>query len=207
MTDEVGTEQPKERGNPELAQIKAKVGEMAKGLPKPLQQSYDSIVHAGMKLMWSDETGKLMDEYLQSIQNPQDVPNRVAHLIIKGLSIIIQQANIPADLGDPFYAASMLAGKYLMCDALEYVEAQKGIEIDNPIIDQTTKELTSGLFKLYGIDEGKMQGATELAEKYAGHRERFKENGARPPVEGGGEVVPMKKPEEEQGQGLLNSAV
>jgi len=194
MPNAVGTEPRAARGNPDIAAIKAKVGELAKGLPAPLQKSYESIVTAGMKLMWSDQTSQLMDQYLKGIQSPAEVPNHVAHLIIKGISIIIQQAKIPPDMADPFYAASMLASKYLMCDALEYVEAQVGIPVDRPLIDQTTQALTSGLFKLYGIDGAKMQAAAEQADQVMA-------KGKTPT-----NATPSPQPVPSDGAGLLNQA-
>lgn len=187
------------RGNPDLAAIKAETVKMARQLSQPLRKSYDMIVQAGMKLMWSDQTTQLMDQYLKGIQSAADVPNRVAHLILKGISIMIQQAQIKPDLADPFYAASMLASKYLMCDALEYVEAQVGIPVDRPLIDQTTKALTGGMFAMYGIDQAKMQTAVQ-------HTEEVTRKGGAKPTQPAAQPTPSPRPAPDAGTGLLNQA-
>jgi hypothetical protein len=194
MPDAVGST----RGNPDLAAIKAETVKMAKQLSQPLQKSYDMIVQAGMKLMWSDQTNQLMDQYLKGMQSPAEVPNHVAHLILKGIQIIIEQAKIKPDLADPFYAASMLASKYLMCDALEYVEAQVGIPVDRPLIDQTTKALTGGMFAMYGIDKAKMQTAVQHTEEVT------RKGGAKP--QQATQATPPPKPMPSEGNGLLNQA-
>lgn len=178
MTTEVGgapeadAAMPAERsqGNPDVAALKQETEKKSSALPKPLQDSYQSTVTAGMRLMWDDSTHQHMEQYLQGVKSPQQVPKAVAHLILKGIQLIIEQANIKADLGDPFYAASMLAAQYLMCDALDYVEQKLGIPITKDLIAATTQELFSGLYKMYGIDQKKVQDAMQFArDQYAKH--------------------------------------
>lgn len=126
-------------------------------VPPQLKDTYDRIIVAGMKLMWSDQTHKEMVSYLERIQSPKDVPQIIAHGIAKLIQILIREGNIKPKIEDPFYPASILAAQVLCIDALQYVEQKKKIAIDQALLAETHKLLMAGMFKMYGITEDLMR--------------------------------------------------
>src|SRR5690242_18100277 len=61
-------------------------------IPDKYKQGYNSIMAAGMKVMFSDKTFPQMKQYLDSIQSPNDVPGVVAHGITKLMSMLMNMS-------------------------------------------------------------------------------------------------------------------
>lgn len=109
-------------------------------VPEQYRRGYNQILAAGLKAMFSDKTFPMMKEYLASIKSPQDIPNVVAHGIIKLLSIVFN-----ASQGKMQLEASGPASIVLMTHALDYVEERMRMPIDATILAETTKAVNQGL--------------------------------------------------------------
>ena len=131
-------------------------------LPKALLRDYKAIVLAGRELMFSQGTHPEMVNYLGTMKGPQDIPQKVAHGIVKIISII---GNEVTKKGKKFSVpAAGAAAMTLMTHALKYVDSMgAGFNVDNTIIDQTATKLAKGLFALFKIDEGQMKAAMQQA--------------------------------------------
>ena len=109
-------------------------------VPNEYQRSYTQILAAGLKAMFSDKTFPLMKEYLASIKSPQDIPQVVAHGILKLLSILFNESQ-----GKLQIEASGPASIVLMTHALDYVEDVMKIQIDANVLAATTDLVNKGL--------------------------------------------------------------
>lgn len=136
-------------------------------VPEQFIEPFHSIVTAGRNLMWSDDTFHFVQEYVQGIQGPEEVPPKVAQGVAKALSIIIEESRTPPNMEDPFYAASYPAGMVLGCDALEYIEQEKQIEVTADLVSATTEAIAASITKLYGITPDHMKQAYEESQRTA----------------------------------------
>ena len=109
-------------------------------VPEPYRRGYTQILAAGLKAMFSDKTFPMMKEYLASIKSPQDIPNVVAHGIIKLLSILFNESRGKLQL-----EASGPAAIVLMTHALDYVEDVMKMSISAELLAQTTQLVNQGL--------------------------------------------------------------
>lgn len=153
------------------------VTRMEGALKPEMRRNYDAIVVAGMKLMFSEGTHHFMDEYLENIKSPEDVPRIIAHGIVKLLSIIQNQSKKQ----EPFPSAGP-ACISLMAMALEFVEKRNKIDIDNRIIDETSMLIKEGIFALYKITPEAMQAIQNQKAKQPGEQAQ-EPLAAQPPPE------------------------
>lgn len=109
-------------------------------VPEQYRRGYNQIVAAGLKAMFSEKTFPLMKEYLASIKSPPDIPNVVAHGIIKLLSIVFN-----ASQGKLQIEASGPASIVLMTHGLDYVEDVMKIPISAELLAETTQLVNQGL--------------------------------------------------------------
>lgn len=109
-------------------------------VPTQYRRGYTAILAAGLKAMFSDKTFPLMKEYLASIKSPQDIPQVVAHGIIKLLSLLFNESQ-----GKLQIEASGPASIVLMTHALDYVEDVMKMPIDADTLAQTTQLVNQGL--------------------------------------------------------------
>ncbi len=121
-------------------------------VPEPYRRGYNQILAAGLKAMFSDKTFPMMKEYLASIKSPQDIPQVVAHGIIKLLSIVFN-----ASQGKLQLEASGPASIVLMTHALDYVEERMRMPIDATILAETTKAVNQRLMHF-------LKQATQLSD-------------------------------------------
>lgn len=112
-------------------------------VPKQFQRGYDSIMAAGLKLMFSEQTFPKMQEYVNSIQSLEDVPGKIAHGVAKVMSILMDQSKGKLPM-EPAGAAAQT----LMTHALDYVQKVKGMPIDNNVVAATTKATNQGIMQL-----------------------------------------------------------
>ena len=139
--------------------------QIEQSVPEQFQQPFLSIVTAGKKLMWSDETFHFVEEYVQGIQGPEDLVPKVATGVVKGIAIIANESKAPPDMEDPFYAAAFPAALVLACDALEYVESAKKIPITEDIVSATTEAGVRDLSQTFGITPEHLKQAYEQAQQ------------------------------------------
>lgn len=126
--------------DPLLAQARSKA---EASVPKQYRRGYDAIMAAGLKLMFSDKTFPLMQQYVQSITGPQDVPKIVSHGIVKLISILMNQGKGQFPI-EPVGSAAIV----LMTHALEYVEQKKALQINADQLAETTRLTNQGVIFL-----------------------------------------------------------
>lgn len=144
-------------------------------IPAQIQKPFMAIVVAGRQLMFSEQTHPQMAEYLQ-VSDPAKIPQRVAHGIVKLISIV---ANEVTRKGKQFnIPAAGPAAVVLMTYALKYVEQQLGIPITKEMIDQTTQLVVKGLLALFKVDKSQIDQAIQAAMQKGQAQEQ------RPPEDG-----------------------
>lgn len=112
-------------------------------VPPEHKKAYNRTVAAGLKLMFDDQTYPMMKEYMGMIKSPEQVPDHVAHGVVKGMSILMNESK-----GKLPIETSMAAAHQLMAHALDYVEQVMNIPVDKPMIAATTKATTQGMMDL-----------------------------------------------------------
>lgn len=127
-------------GGVDLEQIRKQIESK---VPKEHKRGYNSIMAAGMKLMFSDQTFPEMQKYVGSIQNPSEIPEKVAHGVAKAMSILMNQSK-----GKMPMEPSGAAAQGLMTQALDYLQASKGMPIDKETLAATTKATNQGMMTL-----------------------------------------------------------
>jgi hypothetical protein len=157
--------------DPLLKQTLAKV---EASVPEKYQKGYNQIMAAGLQAMFSEKTFPLMEDYLKDIKSQTDIPNLVAHGIIKLLSILFNESK-----GQMQLEASGAAAIALMTHALDYVEQVIKIEVTKEILAQTTELVRHGLMVF-------LKQASKLSD------EDF--NKALTPKQPGSEEVPVEEP-------------
>lgn len=127
-------------GGVNLDQIRQKIESQ---VPKEHKRGFNSIMAAGMKLMFSDKTFPKMQEYASSITNPAEIPEKVAHGVAKTMSILMNtsQGKMPME-------PSGAAAQALMTQALDYLQTSKGMPIDKETLAATTKATNQGMMTL-----------------------------------------------------------
>lgn len=108
-------------------------------VPTQYRQGYEAIMAAGMKLMFSEKTFPMMQQYVAAIKSPQEIPKMVAHGITKVVSILMNTAKEKFPL-----EASGAAAIVLMTHALEYLEQIKKMQITSDILSETTRLVMQG---------------------------------------------------------------
>lgn len=127
-------------GGVDLDQIRQKIESQ---VPKEHKRGFNSIMAAGMKLMFSDKTFPKMQEYASSINKPEEIPEKVAHGVAKTMSILMNTSN-----GKMPMEPSGAAAQALMTQALDYLQTSKGMPIDKDTLAATTKATNQGMMTL-----------------------------------------------------------
>lgn len=127
-------------GGVDLDQIRQKIESQ---VPKEHKRGFNSIMAAGMKLMFSDKTFPKMQEYASSITKPEEIPEKVAHGVAKTMSILMNTSN-----GKMPMEPSGAAAQALMTQALDYLQTSKGMPIDKDTLAATTKATNQGMMTL-----------------------------------------------------------
>lgn len=155
---ESSAQAPSKLANPELQQIEAGIESK---VPPELKGKYNSIVVAGMRVMFDKSTAQYLEEHLSS---SQDVVKTISDDIPKLLVLIFRESGLskPAVSKEDeeqqvqFIGAAMLAGRTLMCQALDYAEKTDRIAVTTEIIDQCTAALSVSMPAAFGITKEMM---------------------------------------------------
>lgn len=139
--------------DPVLKQAAAEVG--AK-VPPNLRQDYDSIISAGMELMFSESTNKYLQEALGDGEN---LEKTVPDLIAGGMMLLYNESKRTMSLD-----AAMLAVVPMMAQILEYAEKALDVEMNEEIVAKITLESYRAVAKRFGLDK---QGAPDGARQAA----------------------------------------
>lgn len=113
-----------------------------KRVPKQFLDKFNRIMAAGKKAMFSETTFGMKGgtkEYLDSITDVAQIPDKIAHGVIKLLALLWNQSKGTMPI-EPVGAAAII----FMCDGLEYLQDVKKMPIDNAVIDKTTFAVKDG---------------------------------------------------------------
>ena len=168
-----GAQQPEQGGG--AAQMLASIEQNVERLvPESIKRAYRAIVLAGRELMFSEQTHQEMVSYMATIKSPQEVPQKVAHGIVKTISIIANEVTKKQkQFSRPAAGAAAMT---LMTYALKYVDGALNIPVTPEMIDQTTIAIDKGMLALFGEDQNKVQAAMQ----HAAQRGQQEQPGAEP---------------------------
>lgn len=144
--------------DPILKQIETGI---AQQVPADVKKMYDSIVLAGMKVMFSKETSDLMEQQLSA---SDDVVTNVSDGVAKLIMIVYNQSGQQVD---QFAPAAGLAAITLMCQALDYWEQAMGGEVTEELAAQATQATMQKVLESFGITQDQV-GQVIAAGEQAG---------------------------------------
>jgi hypothetical protein len=116
-------------------------------VPPEHKQMFDSIVLAGMNVMFSKETASLME---QQLDEGGDIVSNVSDGVAKLIMIVFNESKQDVNA---FMPASVLAAVVLMCQALDYAEQTRGAQVTPEIVAQCTKQTQLKVLKTFGVSE------------------------------------------------------
>lgn len=137
-----------------------------KKIPKEMKRDYTAIVTAGMKVLFGDDTHKLMLQKLDEGRKAGDIPGAITKGTVMLIGLIAQQAGEGAmSPGAAFPAAATL-----MCYIFEFAEAQEpGRQYSNDVVAESTRTLMRDLALAMGIGPEQMaQGIDQLRSANSG---------------------------------------
>lgn len=112
-----------------------------------VRDSYERIVAAGMKLMWSD--GDFFEEErrkgMAAITGPENVADIAANLAVTVMVTVQNQS------GQDLMPGMGPATQVFLCNVLQLVEAAKKIQVDEAILADATSKMKDALFAAYKI--------------------------------------------------------
>jgi hypothetical protein len=145
--------------DPVLKQIEQGIEQ---SVPAEHRKMYDSIVVAGMNVMFSKETSQMMDQQLAAQGDPvTNVADGIAKLIVIVFNESKQQP-------DQFAPAAGLASITLMCQALDYAEQAKGIEVTPELAAQCTKLTVTKVMEKFGISQQQLDQVVAIGQQQQG---------------------------------------
>jgi hypothetical protein len=136
--------------NPTLTQIAAKTASMVDPRLRPV---FERGVMAGLKVMHSSETHRMMIQQLTRPGNPAENAGEAAAKLV-GLLIRDSRGSLPME-------AMVPAGQVLLCYGLDFMEQAGQITADNKTIAAAFKAYASALLQLFNISPGGMQQAIQ----------------------------------------------
>lgn len=154
-TEAPATEAPEQLTDPLLVQVKRDVEAQ---VPKDLKDAYDRVIVAGLKLMYSDQTHRYLDEYLEKTKDAKNPAQMIAHGLMKLLQILFKESQGKLSVEAAFPAITVL-----MCYALEDLEQRYQMDVTDKLIADTTRAVTAGYFHLFDIPK-RMQGQPGQAQ-------------------------------------------
>lgn len=117
-------------------------------VPKELKKAYMQVLVAGMKVMFSQNTSKFMEQRLANAQDPvQAVSTGIADLLMLIYNESKRTMSIPA---------AMLAAFSLMAQALDYAEKIGAIQVTPELIEQCTEATWQAATAKFGITKDKI---------------------------------------------------
>lgn len=144
-------------------------------VPQEHRAMYDSIVVAGMNVMFSKQTSQLIE---QQLAEGGDLANNVSDGVAKLVMIVFNESGQSAD---QFAPAAALACVPLLCQALDYAEQVHGAQVTPEVIAQCTKQTQIKVLKSFGITEDQLNQVAAAGAQQGG--------GAAPAGPGGGGLL------------------
>lgn len=131
-------------------------------VPPEMKQMYESIVLAGMKVMFSKDTASLMDQQLDA---SGDMVANIADGISMLIMIVFNEAQQPPE---QFIPAAGLASITLMCHALDYAEQTRGLKVDEQFVADCTKATTMKVLERFGITQDQVGQVIAAGQQQGG---------------------------------------
>ena len=131
-------------------------------VPPEMKQMYESIVLAGMKVMFSKDTASLMDQQLDA---SGDMVANIADGISMLIMIVFNEAQQPPE---QFIPAAGLASITLLCHALDYAEQTRGLKVDEKFIADVTKATTMKVLERFGITQDQVSQVIAAGQQQGG---------------------------------------
>lgn len=120
-------------------------------LPANMQEPFQKVTIAGMKLMFDPQSHDLLVKGLKQTPNMTDNVGRCA---AGAVAFMFQKSNhtMPVKVVAP-------ASIYLMCEMLDFLEKAGKIKITKDVVAQSTKAAAATLMKKFGVNPGVVQKA------------------------------------------------
>lgn len=141
--------------NPTLQKIEQAIN--AKVDPQ-LQNAFQRIVAAGLKIMYSPQTRQLLQNQMRQHGEPTEIAGEgVAKLI----AIAYKESR-----GTMPMKAAIPAAQVLLCEALDFMAKAGMIEITNDTIAESTKSMIAYLLQIFGFTQQKIQQFMQKGMQY-----------------------------------------
>ncbi len=146
-------------------------------VPPEHKQMFDSIVLAGMTVMFSKETSSLME---QQLDEGGDLSENVSDGVAKLIMIVFNESK--QDINQ-FMPASVLAAVVLMCQALDYAEQTRGAQGTPEIVATCTKQTQLKVLKTFGVSEDQVNQVAAAGMQQMGAGGAAPTAGGQPPAQ------------------------
>ena len=122
-------------------------------MPPELQEAYERVVLAGMKIMFSKETN---EKVIKSIQGPGPIAKRLGVGIAGLIATLFQQSNktMPPQLIIP-------AGTNLLMQAADFLKRGNIEKITDKDIGDAMQVMLNTVLDMFGVDPMKMRAALD----------------------------------------------
>lgn len=144
--------------DPILKQIEQGIEEK---IPPQMKSAYLAIVVAGMQIMFSKETSQLLD---RTLEMPGDMVSNISQGIAKLMGLIYNESKKGGGQGMDVRMA-VPAAITLLCQALDYAEHAKSLQVTPEIAANATKQATMATLKMFGIGEDKVNKAIAAGQQ------------------------------------------
>lgn len=125
-------------------------------VPPNLKQAYMAVLVSGMKIMFSAETSKFMEQRLQQSGDPvQAVAKGISDMMVMIYLESKKKMNIPAGI---------LASMALTCQALDYAEKAGKIEVTNELAGEAIHASVMATMARFGITQDKINQTVSQAQ-------------------------------------------
>lgn len=141
-------------------QLEAIVAQVTAKIDPKFKSSFERIVLAGKKVMYSEQTQDMVKSQLMSHKDPATVAGEgVAKLYM----ILMHESQNTINV-----KAAIPASMILLCDALDFMESVGAVKITPQVIASATKICTASVMKVLGVTpemiakakQGMQQGST-----------------------------------------------
>lgn len=136
-------------------------------VPDEHRKMYESIVVAGMNVMFSPQTAQLIE---QQLAEGGDLANNVSDGVAKLIMIVFNESG--QDINQ-FAPAAVLAAVVLMTQALDYAQEAHGAQITPEVVGACTKQTQIKVCKTFGITEEQINQVAQAG---------MQQQGGQPPV-------------------------
>lgn len=124
------------------------------------KQGYQAVVVAGMKVMFSNETHKILLRYIQEGKARKNVQRAAVDGVTRLIAIIYRESK-----GRMSIPAAFPAAVTLLCYALEFIEKTTGEDTTEEQLAAATQLLTVSLLKMFKIDQQQLAAGAEYNKR------------------------------------------